>query len=66
MSHAEGVVSTGAVTIKVNNAATNLPTLYYKHTSSTATGRGLPENTKDYITSSVFCVPIIDKTGKQR
>lgn len=56
MSHAEAVVSTGAVTIKVKHAATNLPTLFYKCISFTDTGRDWPENTKDYIRSSVFCV----------
>lgn len=60
------VVSTGAATIKVKHAATNLPTLFYKRTFSIDTGRDWPENTKDCFRSSVFCVHRIGKIGKQR
>lgn len=66
MSQAEAVVSTGAITIKVKYAATNLPTLFYKCTSSTDAGRDWPENAHDYFRSSVFCVHIVDEIGKQR
>ncbi|PKU32451.1 hypothetical protein llap_17245 [Limosa lapponica baueri] len=58
-SHAEAVVSTGAVAIKMKHADTNLPMVFYNHPSPTDTGRDWPENTKDYFRSLVFCVPII-------